>query len=870
METLRQTIKTLFLLQKSESVATEFFSENSRTHLDEKVDKNWFVRAYLDDVSPIRTKDQVESIYEMLRTKWMCSDKELSSFRFSPDSTIFNSLLHFTVPILRENAHEPVCRYDDLLRWHELASLLGEDLLTTPYLAAKDLKMGMERRFFNWKDIISHDNAALNNIFGKRMKDLHYHLYGSIFVFDLNWLSLMNDVNDRKQSFLKTHDYLSEVHLLHLGEKVCSLYNRVMKAAAIRLLLFWYVDGGMAKEDYQKLYEIVLRMWSMDEDLLIDTLRQDISHQISVAREIRGHVFSDAKQRQAVLDYAISSDIMVNTPKSQEYLYSVLSGERYLMYRMFRKIYSGECDATIMSLFYAYLLIKGEFRSEIVQLNDSVGFANFYDYQDRKFQFLKANSVYEELAAQVAIGSSLSDKCKSLEARITPGKTRQDLEKRLLRIESSVKDGLLTYGNEERLGDRYSIILHFIKRRDDKLERNASEKNMYCRYYKLRKNIKKEAIALKDWLRVCAEQDHEARVIGVDAASSEIACRPEVFGQAYRYLKNLRPTSHYSKQIKALGFTFHVGEDFLDIVDGLRAIREALVFLNLENRDRIGHALVLGTDVERYYAKRGHYVSMTKQMLLDNIVWMYFEGSTCVGFNKIAVKLKALYEKYYREIYEKSMKRILQSEDFYSVNIEDYYQSWLLRGDQPEKYMTFSSFDDNTLDGYYELYSYNENKSVCKARDNIKARYLYYLYHYDNEVYDEGNKSDQIKLSQDDIVIVKQLQAKLLSEIERLHISIETNPTSNYRIGDFDRYDEHPILQFFNYGLKHEGTAEHSVTVSINTDDKGVFSTSLEREFSVMAAALEKKCDIGNGGNSPRMIYDWLDRIREMAFEMEF
>lgn len=179
METLRQTIKTLFLLQKSESVATEFFSENSRTHLDEKVDMNWFVRAYLDDVSPIRTKDQVESIYEMLKTKWMCSDKELSSFRFSPDSTIFNSLLHFTAPILRENTYEPVCRYDDLLRWHELASLLGEDLLTTPYLAAKDLKMGMERRFFNWKDIISHDNAALNNIFGKRMKDLHYHLYGS-------------------------------------------------------------------------------------------------------------------------------------------------------------------------------------------------------------------------------------------------------------------------------------------------------------------------------------------------------------------------------------------------------------------------------------------------------------------------------------------------------------------------------------------------------------------------------------------------------------------------------------------------------------------------------------------------------------------
>ena len=73
-------------------------------------------------------------------------------------------------------------------------------------------------------------------------------------------------------------------------------------------------------------------------------------------------------------------------------------------------------------------------------------------------------------------------------------------------------------------------------------------------------------------------------------------------------------------------------------------------------------------------------------------------------------------------------------------------------------------------------------------------------------------------------------------------------------IGDFERYDEHPILYFFNYGLEHEGIAPHSITVSINTDDKGVFSTSL----------------VEKDGNSPRRIYDWLDRIREMGFEMRF
>ncbi len=869
METLRQTIKTLFLLQKSETVVGEFFNGYHPRNLDTKVDRNWFIRAYLDDISPIRTKDQVESIFELLDSKWMMPDPEIKSFTFSPTPTVFNALLYFTSSILREYAHEPVCRYEDLLRWHDLTSLLGEDLFTTSYFAARDLKQNIERRFFNWRDIICHDNAALNNMFGKRMIDLHYHLFGSIFVFDLNWLSLMNDVDERKQSFTDIHEYLHSIHIVNPTEKVTSLYDRVMKAAAIRLMVFWYLEGDLPKDTFGELKNTVMSIWKTDEDILLETKRQEISQMLKVVRNQKGYAYANGNHPKAILDYAISDEIMVSTPMDGEYLYSVLSGERYLMYRMFCKIFAGECESDMMTLFYSYLLIKSEFRNEIVQLNDSVGFANFADYQGRKSMFLKSGSAYEDIAVQVAIGSSLSDKSKSLEARITPGESKTDLGNRLQRIDVSVEKGLLTFAREDNALERFSIILHFIKRKDDKLLRSKVDKYMFCRHYKLRNDIKKEAVALKKWLQLCAEQGKQPRVVGVDAASSEIVCRPEVFGQAYRYLKNYRTVSCYNKKIRELGFTFHVGEDFLDIVDGLRAMREALVFLNLENRDRLGHALVLGTDVERYYAKRGHYISMTKQMLLDNVVWMYFEGSVCVGFNKIAVKLKALYEKYYREIYETSMKELIGHADFSNVSIEDYYQSWLLRGDKPELHKDLKSTGDpHPLD--YDLYARNELPIVCEARSNVKAKYLNHLYHYDATVYDEGRKSDLIKLDEDYISIISQLQAKLLDEIEQLHLSIETNPTSNYRIGDFNRYDEHPILRFFNYGLRHEGTDEHSITVSINTDDKGVFSTSLEREFSVMAAALEKKCDIEHEGNSPRMIYDWLDRIREMAFEMRF
>lgn len=870
METLRQTIKTLFELQKSDNVIASLLK--GKCHDDAHVNRRWFVRAYLDDISPIRTKDQVEAIFDLLESKWALNENDIKSLAFCPNKSVFNVLLHFSSCVLKEYKHQPVCRYDDLLRWHDLTSNLGEDLFTTSYLAAKDVMQKVDRRFFNWKDIISHDNAALGNIFEKRMIDLHYHLYGSIFVFDLNWLSLMNDVTDRQDSFRKIFDYLRAPHIINSSEVSNSLYNKVMKAASIRLLLFWYLNPNVDDTFVESYYRSTIGMLGIDEDLLMNSKLLELSNRVNVARMMKGYRFgTQGNTQKNILDYAISADIMLSSAGESEYIYSVLAGERFLMYRMFKRIFESTADSGMATLFYIYLLIKSEFRNEIVQLNDSVGFANFADYQGRKVLFLKENSAYSEIVPQVAIGSSLCDSQKYLEARISPKGSKEGLQKTLEGIDKSLRNGNLASCKTEVLDKRYSIILHFIKRNDKEKQKAVQlhrDSSLYYRHYGLRNEIKKQAMALKNWLKMCSELDKDSRVVGIDAASSEIMCRPEVFGQVFRYLKYYVPTSAYNSKDKELGFTFHVGEDFLDIVDGLRAVRESILFLNLENRDRLGHALVLGTDVEKYYRKRGYYISMSKQTLLDNIVWLYFEGSCCDGFNRIAVKLKALYSKYFDDIYGKC--KIMDGDHVLTPNIEDYYNAWLLRGDNPECYKNPQKEYENRLTSYWGIYALNESEAVSKARKNIKARFLYYFYHYDEYVYKEGCKCDQIKLDEDYIYVIRQLQAKLLDEVEMKHISIETNPTSNYRIGDFERYDEHPILYFFNYGLEHEDIAPHSITVSINTDDKGVFSTSLEREFSVMAAALEKKSLVEKDGNSPRRIYDWLDRIREMGFEMRF
>ena len=116
--------------------------------------------------------------------------------------------------------------------------------------------------------------------------------------------------------------------------------------------------------------------------------------------------------------------------------------------------------------------------------------------------------------------------------------------------------------------------------------------------------------------------------------------------------------------------------------------------------------------------------------------------------------------------------------------------------------------------------------------------------------------------------LLEKIQQHLLEKIEQRHIAIECNPSSNFKIGEMERYDQHPIVRFFNYGLSTP-YPRHDISVSINTDDQGVFSTSLEREFSLMALAIERN-QTEKYQNSPRAIIEWLDRVREMSMEQRF
>ncbi len=89
-------------------------------------------------------------------------------------------------------------------------------------------------------------------------------------------------------------------------------------------------------------------------------------------------------------------------------------------------------------------------------------------------------------------------------------------------------------------------------------------------------------------------------------------------------------------------------------------------------------------------------------------------------------------------------------------------------------------------------------------------------------------------------------------------------------IGTIRKYEEHPILRFNARKLRAVEPGE-SLSVSINTDDQGVFDTLLENEYALITLALKKAKDKeSNLMYDIEDVYEWIDYIRRMGIEQVF
>lgn len=867
MDNIRATIDTLFSQINSSTILTRFFG-NNKMDGTLGVTEEMFCQKFVVE-NKCYTLDQVHELYHLFISEWT-KNPLLHLQDTIKDKDLFYVLLHYTTEVLTEIDQKPVCKYAQLLRWRTLVYKLGEDLFTTSHLAFSDIQLRTKRNNFDWPPVIAQDNPAIDYLLRKGVTDLHFHLRGSSLNYELNWISLMNNIQNRKADFTRLRKCLSHRISTIDKEKWDSFYLSTIKACAIRYYFFLTVRcGGVTSDFKKKIFHILY----CDHDALVQNdgfiihleyLQRCIErtkHQYGYKKIIEG--------KRKCIDYAIPSGSASNDKEPE----TILSGERYLLYSLFHKIYSGQLSCEEKSLFYVYLLQKEQLRKELVQLNELEGFANFSDYERRKELFIENRDEYQNLVPKLAIDMAFaSGHLKYLECRITPKNTYEELYKSIYTLEKQIN------------GSGYYYILHFIKKKDDKNFTNQTFSPVRCRHFQLRHEIRQQGMATLEGMRKSSLLGK--RIIGIDSANTELYCRPEVFGPIYRYMKHFSNRNN-SRHKTSLKFTYHVGEDSWDIADGLRAIDEAVLFLNLSASDRLGHALVLGTNVEAYYRNRNCRVVMSKQHIIDNAMWLLQKARELkISLsNNVSLELQEIFNQFYHKVYlNEDAKDFWGREQDGKVekeflelgkDINLYYQSWLLRGDDPEVYKTNKNAElrknnNYSLWGITAINTLNEN--IVKARKQDIACCLYRNYHYNPYVRQTGDERYEWKLSSEIICLIGQIQHKMCHQIAALHLGIEGNITSNQLIGSMNKYIQHPIVKLYQLGLSLQNVGDcPQMSVSINTDDRGLFDTSIDEEYALLALALEKEIDENHHPRyQPRYIYEWLNNIRKMGFEQQF
>lgn len=772
-----------------------------------------------------------------------------------------------------------VCKMNEILNWNSICSRLGQDIFTTAWVAKYDSEKQLNGKHrFDWCSILKTDDFKLNNILKRGVAENHFHLHGSTQSFPLSWAFIMNYPEKIKEIFRDDSKFNTR-YVMSVSENmeadIISRTELLMYAAYIRALLFCRCIGQNSKQRDEDEYAKFDKM-----DFLVKEERtRELVRQL---RHIYGCSFRQIKKQKKCLDYAICKELYCVDPNSSLRL---LCGERAFLYSCFRMVYDNEMSMIELMLLHAYLVIKNNFRGEIIQINNRTGFKNFAKYQDRKNEIFGNNSEYWAESLRLSVVNVFNENnLKALEARIMPRESTNRM-----RQEIRWMDKLIKYGGLKEIS-KFSYITHFAKSPIVNDDIDLKDTILLSRNHKVRKKVERQARALKgyfagrytknwnDYLDDNEKKD-KIRICGIDACSNEIGCRPEVFATAFRYLRKLDVKPEvFEKNLPLqnidINVTYHVGEDFLDICDGIRAIDEAINFLNMKKGDRLGHALALGIDSQEYYLFKKMEVYMPKQDILDNCVWLLFRS----------LKWNIKIDSNSREVLKQRAKELIQ-EIFDLDNAQDktgdglrkdygnilqlYYYSWMLRGDSPELYRSgeYKELSGNAIPDDYTEYMCNSDQLKI-YRNNKYVAWFNYMYHYDKGVEERGLRPKGFHVEKWYIDLIDKFQECLMQDIAERGISIECNPTSNVLIGSFLKYDRHPITRFNDFYLKSD-SKKAQLEVSINTDDLGVFDTSIENEYALLLNALCRQRH-REGNYNDEKVYAYFEHVRKKSLQMSF
>lgn len=635
------------------------------------------------------------------------------------------------------------------------------------------------------------------------LDEMHMHLNGGTET-ELVWLDAMAKPTDFARQFLKSELNSEVIEQLQQDDQTLThreLLNRLRVARRLRRLLTYAVILPLAGREPVGFVEFSNR--KLAELMVGDTLVWEFE---------TGWPFP-ATEHPIESAYGNMKESV--TPLMQEALFIAM---------ILSMLEKGAADWLVHAA-YCYLLLQSQFMRMLVQQRDQYGFDQFQKITVNELREL-TEKTYTNRFYQ--LNFTESGDLDLLEGRFAPKINHNDMATLLACIIegyqrfhgrpfdhkrptlSQLLDGWKPPLEGSRL--RLALVGHFVKMKDTW---NAGSSEFPCRHYTLRQKLRLQWGVL---LRLVQQYPAlRSYLVGFDAAANELHAPPEVFAPLFRAIRK----SGFNH------FSYHAGEDFVHLLSGIRAVYEAVVLVDLQRGNRIGHATAVGIEPALWRERMGTVITLTRGERLDDLVLAYRLLSEA-GESGASVKIGTEISRLSRQIYGSAEPPDL------------LYEAWEMRKLDPLVAFGLSGSRLSAFDRSLEA----EFDKVEEAKKNHRAFELFTRYHgalgqgdvvnrssekiaIDCEAMEEPLNSEQIRLLQDCV----------LKKISMRGIVLETLPTSNVRISVYRSYAEHHIFRWI--GLKGPG---EKINICIGSDDPGIFATNLRNEYAHLLRELDRQC----------------------------
>ncbi|EJO28596.1 amidohydrolase family protein [Achromobacter marplatensis] len=490
-------------------------------------------------------------------------------------------------------------------------------------------------------------------------------------------------------------------------------------------------------------------------------------------------------------------------------------------------------------MLHLYLLLQHQYRALMVQGEELYGFDQFQKFTHTELRSAAEKSYLQRLRDMHGPHAQRSQ-IRYLEGRFAPKSKSTDNAQMLNIILQDYLEYLQELNESKVAVDRTSLrsvlealdtvctssdvrwprrqqlalVAHFIK--EDWSFKNGGA----YRHYKLRRKLESQIAQLRTTLK-----DHPRLhrwIRGVDGAANELHAPPEVFASVFRQAARA-----------GLGYrSFHVGEDFPHLLTGMRCMLDAIELLDLRDGARIGHGTALGIAPELWLKRMPSTLHLARSERLQDLLaaWQLLRElpDTTAQAYQVELRLNRLLQ----QVFASPISTLLFER---AMSLRDLHMGFVAA---LQRKSDWRWTDASLVDSLRE-----EARLVSEAKEQDQEAFsLLWRWQSDRELWERSESLISIE-SQDALFtpeIYVRLQQALMKRVADRRVVIETLPSSNVRISQYEKFDEHHALRWM--GIPgHVLAGDTPIMVSLGSDDPGIFAGNLKGEFYQLYAALKQQ-----------------------------